>query len=482
MLSDLSNAAADMDGDTNTFSSPKQANNSRSERLRQISRNLGTISGKFYASISDESNANATHTCLNSSVSNQIDQIGNIADWIRSSPIALLEKIKANAAPTGNLLEGWKKLDELSEVAADLPTMKQEWAGNVSRLRSIQNAIRSAVKKCDDPEDDPEDDEDRQYGDECDRIASALEKLAECAPKKDDNNDGDGDGEEGNLSDRLDKLERKLDRVCELLGDADFPVKVPECLTDEKEKIVEKTNLPQLISWQTLQLDALMGQFPICIKIKDADLDEEGDQEREIKIPNIAEGLAELLGQAASGAIIGGTTLNVATRCLIEAGYAKKIATQNYFYHEATADYMGYEIEEGYEPVAFSFDPCQVEDLEKALQATEQPVPCVRFKQKDNNDLPATLEQLLRAAAIIHGVFFNPVNPNNPKGTFKQDLTALDREDESEFDDFTRDTEKGFTGKAGIRDADNPWGRPYEQRPRIREIGSDGDAREDISK
>ncbi|MFP4298672.1 MAG: hypothetical protein ACLFT0_12530 [Spirulinaceae cyanobacterium] len=480
LLSDLQSAAADMDGSTETFSSPKQATNSRSERFREISRNLGAIAGTFYASISNEANANATHTCLQGSVSNQIDQIGNIADWIRSSPIVLLEKIKANAAPTSNLIHGWQQLDKLAEVAADLPTMRQEWAGNAARLRSIQSAIQGAKKRCDEPDKDEDEDDDNQAKEDCDRIASALEKLAECAPKPPKEGEGEGNGETPDISTRLDKLEEKLNRICELLGDEDFPVKVPECLTDEKEKLVEKPNIPQLLTWQTLQLDALLGQFPICIKIKDADLDEEGNQEREIKIPNVAEGLAELLGQATTAAVIGGTNLNVSTRCLIEAGFAKKIATQNYFYHEATADFLGYEVEEGYEAVAFSFDPCAVEDLEKALQATQQEVPCVRFKQREKNDLPATLDQLLRAAAIVQAVFFNPVNSDNPTATIKKALTNLDREDESEFDDFTRDVETGFTSKAGISDADNPWGRPYQERSRIREIGGDGDSREDI--
>jgi hypothetical protein len=56
--------------------------------------------------------------------------------------------------------------------------------------------------------------------------------------------------------------------------------------------------------------------------------------------------------------------------------------------------------------------------------------------------------------------------PNYPK----KEQTENDKE--NKFDGFIESAESGFIAKAGITDNVNPYGRPYDERPKIKEIGN----------
>jgi hypothetical protein len=87
-----------------------------------------------------------------------------------------------------------------------------------------------------------------------------------------------------------------LEAIYTRLGVDEFPVKAPALLVQENDAESTLENHAQLWEWQARNLDALMGQFPIKIKVKDSDPTTEGNQEVEIKLPNVAETLAELFG------------------------------------------------------------------------------------------------------------------------------------------------------------------------------------------
>lgn len=450
-----------MDGDTDTFSSKEQANAGRSDRFKEISRNLASISGQFRSSLSDETGANNTHTCLDAKITGYLDNISQIADWIRGVPLQTLEAIEDNSMPTSDLREGWEQLSSLADLVEELPAIKAEWAGNVARLQQAVEGINSSRKACASPDD--------EEGGGCDDIAAALNKLAEALT-----GGGEG-GKEG--------IMQKLDKICAAVGCDDFPVNVPECVTDKSRGMTKRGSIPQLITWHLLQMDAMIGKFPLKIKIKDADLDEEGDQEKEVILPNLAEAIAEIYGQASIASIATGTLVNIATRNLIESGAIKKSSIQTFFWAEAIADYLGFQVEEHYEKVPYAFNPKEVGNLEKALESCEVEIPCMEFKptRKNDNDFQFSLRELMTAAGIVRAAFFNPLDKNNPGKQLKQDLRHLkDDDDEESFDDFVNSVEKGFIDKAGTTEQEYPYGRLYSQRPKIREVGGDGDAKEDI--
>lgn len=502
----LSSAASKMGGLGEAFKDGASANKANLDRYEDLAQEI-------YFWVAEISN-NLTpgneggYTCLSRSAESQLDRIIDIANWIEGDPLSLLSGIQQNAFPLTKIT-GINIPDKIIDFAADLPPNKllgnrtalgrldafldrlpamwTRWAAQKGKLERLIADIDRQAKNCDGDDEDDDDDDNQPQGEDCERIASAIEKLADCF------GDGDGDGDDEENEDnnerprtnneRLDDIEKLLEKICKVVGCDEFPVEVPKNVTDENAGLIPKQNIPELITWHFLQMDSLIGKFPIKIKIKDADLDAEGDEEKEICLPNLAEAVAELFGQASSSAIISGTILNTSMRSLIEAGMNRKTSIQNYFWTEAIADYLGFDVEEHFEKIPFSFDLTEVSDLEKALNSTHVEIPCVEFKpnRKQSNDWQFGLKELLSGVAILRAAFGNPLDPNSPNQV-KEDLLKLDTrsDDGGDFDAFINTTEAGYTNKPGIKDSNNPYGRPYDQRPWIREIGVDGDAREDL--
>lgn len=277
------------------------------------------------------------------------------------------------------------------------------------------------------------------------------------------------------------------------LGLQDYPVTVPTSLTGKSNDTLALPHLTRFQSWQTKQLDALLGQYPIEIDIEDSDLVKVGDQKLQIKLPNVAESLAEIMGLLITTRGLADASLNLGIRTIAEVGAARETATKTYYRTEAIEEYLGYELKRKTIKLPHFFDPFAStgdepsEKLSDFLQNSDSDLEIEEYAGK--TPLGSDLRILIEAARIIKAHFFRPVSLD--ENDFIKQMKSLlvrgykaavgdenDPNKEQDFDAYLEEVEQGFTGKAGIDSPDKPYGRPYNQRPKIKEIGiqaPDGD-------
>jgi hypothetical protein len=270
-------------------------------------------------------------------------------------------------------------------------------------------------------------------------------------------------------------------------GYQEYPFNVVEDVTKKvDEDTIKKINYQsQFDEWRFKQLDALFGQFPIKIKIEDNDLIKTGDEPLEIELPNLAETLAELTGKTLFNEAMLNLLVNINFRLLNEQGSTKLQGFRTNKMIEEIVDYLGFENQKVKDKIRFLYNPSyNIQDgeqpsFEEILKETEIDVDVEECTEK--RSFEQKLDQLLFSAAIIQTALYEKVNPNNLSkwGDFVKEYKDLvdafsdDKEKEDdELDQFIEKVEEGFTGETGIIDSTNPYGRPRDQRPRIRKIGN----------
>jgi hypothetical protein len=281
------------------------------------------------------------------------------------------------------------------------------------------------------------------------------------------------------------------------LGIAKFPGKLPSTIIQEVPKEGEQPAEPpqepvvdfvDLLMWQFRRDDERWGQWEIEINIKDADLTKEGNQGKSVKFPNLAESVAEIEGQMLSIQANVEALVALSIRNLSESGMARQEAIKGYLASMAIVKYMAFpfkeydvEIPSTYTPGATSIDKLIVESIIHTKG--------IDYENKETQrDL---ILDLLQAAAIIRAVHWRQVDPK--KDVKNQILSQLKgsadlseritnvkavaadsdttQKSKDSWEDKLDQYENGFGFATGIEDANTPYGRDREQRPRIRQIG-----------
>lgn len=270
-------------------------------------------------------------------------------------------------------------------------------------------------------------------------------------------------------------------------GYQEYPFNVVEDVTKKvDEDTLKKINYQsQFDEWRFKQLDALFGQFPIKIKIEDNDLIKTGDEPLEIELPNLAETLAELTGKTLFNEAMLNLLVNINFRLLNEQGSTKLQGFSTNKMVEEIVDYLGFENQKIKEKIRFLYNPSydiregEQPSFEEILKETEIDVDVEECTEKQSFE--QKLDQLLFSAAIIQTALYEKVNPNNLSkwGDFVKEYKDLvdafsddKKKEDDELDQFIEKVEEGFTKETGIIDSNNPYGRPRDQRPRIRKIGN----------
>lgn len=323
-----------------------------------------------------------------------------------------------------------------------------------------------------------------------------------------------------------------------LASDA-FPIKVPVSLLLEEAdlagmseaeieaKAYEKINsMPQLLLWLTRALDELIGKFPITMEIAENDLldmndeyaawkssqspvnendlpfylqndklvsyrEENGQIVKTVKVPNLAEAMAEVLGLNIAEQSKNDLGVEMLTRLINELGSTKNVVINANAWTEAIADYLGFQAQDKNQKVPYTYNPVlELKDGEpmpwaEFLKPTEVETAIPEFS--DKLTLEAKLEVFKEAHAIIKAAltegigktdgqmmtrvysFANemgikrkqPDNPDNPDQAPEKD----------DFDRFLEDVEYGFINQgAWADDSTKPYGRELDQRPRIKRL------------
>jgi hypothetical protein len=296
----------------------------------------------------------------------------------------------------------------------------------------------------------------------------------------------------------VEQNDQLLRLILKKIGSTQLPATVPKVLTNRQKGTIKIESLAEFTAYTVKQMDALCGRYPIDIEIEDTDLTKEGNQTKKIKLPNIAETLAEMMGMLLVLRSESDATLNATIRALTEAGSAKQMAFMAYEYAKANAEFLGYKGEQKERKIPFAFKPGEVR-LDKMLVEGEMSVK--GWENEDKDDFNDLIAPLLELAAMWKVANYRKTGAGDPKESIKKFLknagklsgdidagillekakayNAKDDKDknpkdlEDDWDKFTEEAEKGFISQPGITDKENPYGRPLEERPRIRDISSD---------
>jgi len=227
--------------------------------------------------------------------------------------------------------------------------------------------------------------------------------------------------------------------------------------------------------------DEIVGQFEIPIEIKDSDPLKPGDQPVGIKIPNIAEGIAEMLGLLLQISANSETANALLIKNLIEAGSAKQQGFTTFSYTKAIADYLDFKREEKTAPMQLAFTP-NSDSLEAFNKESKVQTDVIEVHDKEQ-DFSVSLAKLLRSAALLEAVYLKRFKKDSDIG---RELVKLIKEksqaytdinkknnekDDTNWNQFLENVENGYINTAGISDSTNPYGESFEERPRIRELG-----------
>ena len=265
------------------------------------------------------------------------------------------------------------------------------------------------------------------------------------------------------------------------------PEEIEERLSDNyrKEHYTTINNLTEFISWQMRQLDGLLGAYPINIEVEDNDLTTEGNQPLSITIPNIAEGLAELIGNMVTQETVTNSMLDMQIRLLMEVASNKKMAAITNLAVDSIVDYLGFKISKEETELEFSFNPAANLETDGEVDFSEFLKPGkVEIAYDDYDDdttLEIKLQELIETARIVKAKSTRKVDLNNLaalKTLFTSALNMVensgDAELKSKFDKWLEEFEDGFTDRPDIRDPSRPWGRDRSQRPRINKLENNG--------
>jgi hypothetical protein len=292
------------------------------------------------------------------------------------------------------------------------------------------------------------------------------------------------------------QTKKLLNKILAKLGSDDLPASVPAYLTNPDSGNTTINNLAQFISYAVKQLDALAGKYPIDIEVQDVDLTQAGDQTQQLKIPNIAEALGEILTLLLLLRSESDANLSATIRAMIEAGASKQAATLAVEYGAANAEFLGYKGKQVNRDLPMSFDPTK-ERLDEILK--EKVIPFKGWDNDDKNDINDLIAPILEMAAFWKAQNFRKTGADDPSDKLRALLKNSaflakgiddfvsnpprpsnlppDQPDppkpKDEFDSFLEDAEKGFITQPGITDPINPYGKEYARRPKIREIGTD---------
>lgn len=313
-----------------------------------------------------------------------------------------------------------------------------------------------------------------------DGLTQKVNSLSGVAKKVDD------------VAKTVNDLTKTTDKLSDAIGVEEYPASLPKSLISKDQGFlgnlipdtnIEIKNLTSLFGWYIERFDEIMGQFEIPIEIKDSDPTKAGNQPVGIKVDNIAEGIAESMGLLLQIAYNTEAMLNINTRTLLETGGDKIQNFKTYMLLEALTEYVGFKFNEVEKKVALTFKPGE-SDLSKLLKEYEQPVIVADFDEK--TDFQADLRKLMEAAAIIKARYFRKLDSNADPVDIKNAIMGIlkqsqalgkkvndneeDANGDNSFDQFRNQVEEGFINEAGVMNTTDPYGKPYAERPKIRDV------------
>jgi hypothetical protein len=202
--------------------------------------------------------------------------------------------------------------------------------------------------------------------------------------------------------------------IASSLGTGQFPAKVPAALfTNDKgeddPELLEIKSLTALAGWFIGQFDALIGQFPIRIEIEDSDATKEGDQKKEVILPNLAEAIAELYGLSFQSTANSALIVDLVLRNISEAIKNGNMGVETLDYAKAVAKHLGFKGNKVERKIPYFVDPRETQDLDKYRKEVE--LSTQGFEYEDKQTMAEQMKMVLFAVSIIKAAFWEEWNP-----------------------------------------------------------------------
>ncbi|CDM93225.1 protein of unknown function [Limnospira indica PCC 8005] len=229
------------------------------------------------------------------------------------------------------------------------------------------------------------------------------------------------------IPDMKDECCGMIRRIYEFLDPESFPAEMPEKITvnaENPENRIKRINtLPEWLMYRFDIDDERWGEFEVKVEIDDVNLMTKAEEKAEIKLPNLAEAIAEIFGMVMEIAISHQVTQNAVLTALHEAGLAHAAAFKAGREVSEIIDYLGFATEEKYETIKTAFTP-EADNFEELLEPNESKIKITN--QKDAKEtLQTTLNQIKEIFAIVRAQGTLQVNSNDPAKDILADLTRL---------------------------------------------------------
>ncbi|WP_434686908.1 hypothetical protein [Pseudanabaena minima] len=269
-----------------------------------------------------------------------------------------------------------------------------------------------------------------------------------------------GIGDESNITTIANLLAKRL-------GTNSYPIEVPESLlqgTGDKVKKLESN--AEFLHWLTYQFDGLVGQFPIDVEVKDIDPLKEGDQNKTIQLPNLAEAIAEIYGLVIKSSVNQEVELNMLLRLAAEAIATKNAAVVTQDYARANALFLGYkanfkprELQYNFDFTNANLDPRSKEPivLEKLLRTVKGYVQ--GWQLEDKETVVGFLQKLMFSAGIIKAVFFRGKGQQKELQREINSMANDEKAQEAKFEAFIKE----------INDPNSRFNKDSVDKPEIKD-------------
>jgi hypothetical protein len=215
-----------------------------------------------------------------------------------------------------------------------------------------------------------------------------------------------------------------------------------------------------------------------------------------VKVPNLAEAIAEILGINLAEKTSNDLAVEMLTRTMTEIGSTKAVAVNANAWIEAVADYLGFESKDIVQNVEYTYNPLLQTKSDKPiswqqlLKPTEVPTSMPQFNDKLTFEAKFELIKEIHAivkAALTEGIGKSDGQMLSRIKAFAKEMGVVAKnpdknndgesdqpKEKDDFDRFLEDVEYGFIGQgAWATDGQTkPYGRELGQRPRIKRLGS----------
>jgi hypothetical protein len=213
-----------------------------------------------------------------------------------------------------------------------------------------------------------------------------------------------------------------------------------------------------------------------------------GEEEQKIRVPNIAEALAELTGMALLNHSATELSVNMLVRILCETGTGRQQSIKNYYLLDVIRDYLGCATKEKTIQAPFAYDPVldlgkdQKDEFAKFLTPKMVDIDIEELDEK--HSLSRWLVQIDSIYALCRAYMTRPARDKNEVYKYLKDIASQfvptpdpdGTAPPDEFDQFLERVETGFTTQAGNTLENQPYGREYTERPRVVRLTKKNDA------